>query len=279
MKVFVHVCVLVMAGSLVWADPVLLDKDSFAETVDSGKPVFVKFFAPWCGHCKRLAPTWDELAEKFFGSDLATIAKVDCTVERELCSDNGVRGYPTLKLFLGAGEEPVAYQGSRDLDSLFQFVMDKASPDNSEASPSAEKTGEEGEGESEEKEEGMPGGATAVEVVRDEQGVVHLTDQNFNSYISTKEGILFVKFYAPWCGHCKRLAPTWDQLAGRYHDNNMVEVVKVDCTAEKATCQRYEVKGYPTLLLLADGLVLHKYTGSRTLDDLAQFLEDNRLDI
>ena len=54
------------------------------------------------------------------------------------------------------------------------------------------------------------------------------------------------------CGHCKRLAPVWEQLGDRYHDNEFVEIVKVDCTVEKKTCQRYEVRGYPTLILIAD---------------------------
>ena len=53
--------------------------------------------------------------------------------------------------------------------------------------------------------------------------MVELTTASFQEEI--KEGLTFVKFYAPWCGHCKRLAPTWDQLAERIHDSAMETVI------------------------------------------------------
>lgn len=75
--------------------------------------------APWCGHCKRLAPTWDKLAAEYSSVDGVNVVKVDCTQERDLCKSNGVRGYPTLKLIKGGDTEgAVKYSGGRSFDQL-----------------------------------------------------------------------------------------------------------------------------------------------------------------
>ena len=93
-----------------------LDKGSWdAET--AGKSVFVKFFAPWCGHCKKMKPDWDKLMEEYKDSKTAVVADVDCTASgKALCDEIGVRGYPTLKY--GDPNDLQDYKGGRTLSDF-----------------------------------------------------------------------------------------------------------------------------------------------------------------
>ena len=94
--------------------------------VDNSNPWFVKFYAPWCGHCKSLAPVWDEL-HSLHHNEL-NVAKVDCTSDlgKPLCSEFEIRGYPSL-LFFPADESLagtyIKYQDPRNLEHLEQFAL------------------------------------------------------------------------------------------------------------------------------------------------------------
>eukprot|EP00584_Thalassiosira_punctigera_P002764 CAMPEP_0172528792 /NCGR_PEP_ID=MMETSP1067-20121228/3055_1 /TAXON_ID=265564 ORGANISM="Thalassiosira punctigera, Strain Tpunct2005C2" /NCGR_SAMPLE_ID=MMETSP1067 /ASSEMBLY_ACC=CAM_ASM_000444 /LENGTH=215 /DNA_ID=CAMNT_0013312757 /DNA_START=137 /DNA_END=784 /DNA_ORIENTATION=+ len=103
-----------------------LNPKTFEEAVHS-KNTFVKFYAPWCGHCKALAPDWDTLADSYAASPSVVIGSVDCTAgdNEEICHQYGVSGYPTLKYFKDGNPEGEDYNGGRDLDSLSSFADDQ----------------------------------------------------------------------------------------------------------------------------------------------------------
>jgi protein disulfide-isomerase-like protein len=86
---------------------------------------------------------------------------------------------------------------------------------------------------------------------------------------------LFVEFYAPWCGHCKSLAPKWEELAEEFKDNKAIVIAKVDATENEVDVPGIEVQGFPTLFFIPAGGSPMKYNGARETADMAEFVRKN----
>merc|ERR1712216_419570 len=102
-----------------------LTPDNFDEATN-GKSVFIKFLAPWWGHCKSMKPAWDKLMDEFKDSKSAVVADVDCTVHQDLCGKHGVQGYPTIKY--GDPNNLEDYQGGRSFEDLQTFAKENLGP-------------------------------------------------------------------------------------------------------------------------------------------------------
>ncbi|KAF6095992.1 prolyl 4-hydroxylase subunit beta [Phyllostomus discolor] len=124
---FLALAVLARAG----AEPeeednvLVLRKSNFEEALAAHKYLLVEFYAPWCGHCKALAPEYAKAAGKLKaeGSEIR-LAKVDATEESDLAQQYGVRGYPTIKFFKnGDTASPREYTGDVESDAAKQFLL------------------------------------------------------------------------------------------------------------------------------------------------------------
>lgn len=110
--------------------------------------------------------------------------------------------------------------------------------------------------------------------------VIDLTDVTFEHQTQASTGQTtgkwFVKFYAPWCGHCKTLAPVWEELDQRLQEENGQDgiiIAKVDTTKETEVGKRFKIESFPTLKYFADRK-MYNYKGSRNIDELYEFVTE-----
>ncbi|KAM9944293.1 hypothetical protein ACTFIT_008981 [Dictyostelium discoideum] len=102
--------------------------------------------------------------------------------------------------------------------------------------------------------------------------VVQVTSDN-SDIITT--GNWLVEFFAPWCGHCKRLAPVYEELAQLYNvdiENSKVKIAQVNCVDNQSVCSKYEIKGYPTIKYFSEGEI-KDYRGSRDKNSFITYLD------
>ncbi|KAJ7008221.1 protein disulfide-isomerase A6 [Populus alba x Populus x berolinensis] len=232
-----------LAVSALADDVVVLTEDNFEKEVGQDKGALVEFYAPWCGHCKKLAPEYEKLGSSFKKAKAVLIGKVDCDEHKGVCSKYGVSGYPTLQWFPKGSLEPKKYEGPRTAEALAEFVNNE--------------------------------GGSNVKIAAVPSSVAVLTADNFNDIVLDENKDVLVEFYAPWCGHCKNLAPTYEKVATAFKSEEDVVVANLDADKYKDLAEKYGVSGFPTLKFFPKGNKAgEEYEGGRDLDDFVAFINE-----
>ncbi|TVU09771.1 hypothetical protein EJB05_43266 [Eragrostis curvula] len=237
--------------------PVLqLNPNNFkSKVLEANGVVLVEFFAPWCGHCQQLTPVWEKAAGVLKG--VARVAALDADAHKALAQEYGIRGFPTIKVFV-PGKPPVDYQGARDVKPIVEFALQQVKSllrDRLNGKASGGSSSKSSGGSSEKSEPSAS---------------IELNSLNFDELVIKSKDLWIVEFFAPWCGHCKKLAPEWKRAAKNL--KGQVKLGHVDCDAEKSLMSKYKVEGFPTILVFgADKESPFPYQGARVASAIESF--------
>lgn len=225
-----------------------LTDETFDQFIADNSKVLLFFYAPWCGHCKSLKPEWDKAAAQLKEEEHeGKLAALDATKYPTVAGKFKVSGYPTL-IYFEDGELKYEVGGAmkRTQEGIIEYINNPTAP------PPPEKAWHE-----------------------TESDVVHLQDNTFKSTLKKKKHSL-VMFYAPWCGHCKKAKPEYQNAAAEFADDKKIAFAAMDCTTNRNTCQDLDVKGYPTFYYFSYGKGDEKYQRGRTEPDFISFMKSKQ---
>lgn len=168
----------------------------------------VDFFASWCGPCIQLAPQWRSLARMVGHLNNINIGSVDCVTQELLCTQHGVRSYPTIRLYpIGGTGDIITYNGfQRDAYALRSWLVSSL--------PSS---------------------------------VYALGDYNFADVVLRSNTPWVVDYYAPWCGPCQVFAVEFELAAKQLDDGRRLKFAKVNCESFPHVCRNAGIQSYPTV--------------------------------
>ncbi|XP_053900334.1 protein disulfide-isomerase A5 isoform X1 [Malaclemys terrapin pileata] len=228
------------------------------------RPLLMMFYAPWCGVCKRMMPSYQQAATELKGTYVLAGMNVHSAEFEKIKEEYNVRGYPTICYF-EKGKFLFHYENyGATAKDIAEWLQNPQPPQ-----PQAPET----------------------PWADEENAVYHLMDEDFDKFIKEHSSVL-VMFHAPWCGHCKKMKPEYEMAAEMLHGasdhqhgtghTGMEEMViaaqtlnasetkvlsqstspgvlaAVDATVNKAVAERFHISGFPTLKYFQDGE--EKYT-------------------
>ncbi|XP_017858935.1 PREDICTED: probable protein disulfide-isomerase A6 [Drosophila arizonae] len=224
------------------------------EVLQSDAIWVVEFYAPWCGHCQSLVPEYKKLAGAVKG--VIKVGSVNADEHSELGGKYNVRGFPTIKIFGANKQTPTDYNGQRTANAIAEAALAEAKK----------------------KVQAAFGGGGGSKSGSSSSGddVIELTEDNFDKLVLNSDDIWLVEFFAPWCGHCKNLAPEWAKAAKEL--KGKVKLGALDATAHQSKAAEYNVRGYPTIKFFPAGSKrasdAEEYNGGRTASDIISWAND-----
>lgn len=233
------------------------------QAVKDNEHLVVEFYAPWCGHCKKLAPALSEAAEKIKEVDPnIAFAKMDCTLEENKAFKDRmeIKGFPSFRLFKGSVDSAEEHKPPRVMPQLMQYfkaIKDGVEPPKPPPAPQ------------------RPPAEPLVEPANSEVTVLDI--DTIDKFIGENEYAV-IEFYAPWCGHCKKLFPEYTKASIELKGHEpSIKLAKMDLNEakNKPIASKYGIRGYPTLKIFENGEP-KEFKGPRDSKGIVSYLSSER---
>lgn len=279
--------------------PPFLTSNNYTQLISS-EVWWVEYFHPNCVHCKAFAPTWNKIyqdagqqAEKDYGFHMA---RVSCLENGDICSNAGIDMYPTIQLTKDGEVKDKYTSGNRDLDVLLAYMERHIHGEGEEAEATStvaalQETGAAATVDATDAARTFPAFPDSTETVNSEYPAQPHNSQKENADLSkpnpygrsenldhvqftrkvtsTKDPWI-IKFYSPWCPHCKSMAAAWDEMAGEM--KNRINIGEVNCEVESQFCRDASIAAFPTVKYF-EGALQIDYEGLRGVGDLVDFAD------
>ena len=102
---------------------------------------------------------------------------------------------------------------------------------------------------------------------------VEVTDSSFDEEVLNAPGPILVDFWAEWCGPCKQIAPSLEEIASEM--DGKITIAKINIDENPETPGRYGVRGIPTLMIFKNGSVADTKVGALPKGQLSSWVEEN----
>ena len=103
------------------------------------------------------------------------------------------------------------------------------------------------------------------------ENVIEITDSSFENDVAQSDIPVLVDFWAEWCGPCRMIAPTIEELADEYKDK--IKFGKIDTDKNRDVPVKFDIQAIPTIILFNKGEIAHKFVGLTSKDDFKEKLD------